>query len=777
MGVKVYFNQQTTQDYAQQKLRYEKYKAEQVALLEKQRLAPEAFNMIACYDKKEEKTPLFQAYQDQEFLFTIKTSKDSYPKHIITQNDIQWTRLFEQNAADSLVLYGKSEQKTLTPIANELIEDAQIFTLSLGKDSDSSQSHTAKLKNLRLQFSDSPITENALAFIQYEGKLKPVGLYLAFEKFMLPLEKIPNFSQWISQANLGKATPQNISEELYVLETPYQQLVFSNIGAALVELNLSIESPQFPKSFVKKIEVDRELEKYHPELLNFPLKPYHIPSSSPKGPFQKVQQLHQGATYYPLLRRQLPGHKAIDPENYSLNILSKYPEVASTPYQVTYFDNKKIVFESTQAHRKITKTFSVSEKDAPYCFELEIKLEGETRGLWLSSGVPEAEIISGAPQPAMKYKTFSSREKQVQNLNLPSQGEIFSQDNLGLDWVLTSNGFFGILVDPISKDYHKLQAQALSGDSLPSRLTKYQSRFDKYKADQFPAYKIMLPLAENGKAQKFVIYSGPFVEKALSQAEKAYSDSQGHSPDYLASQSFHGWFQVISEPIVKLFIFFMRLFYQLTHSWVAAILLLTLVLRAILYPLNSWTMKSMRRMSLIAPKVSEIQKKHKKNPQKAQMEIMQLYKKHKVNPFSGCLPFLFQMPFLIGMFDLLKTSFELRGASFIPGWIDNLAGPDVLFSWNFSLPIFGSELHLLPILSGLILYVQQKISQAKMSSNAPESEQQQQQKLMMNFMTIFMIVMFYNMPSGLSLYFLFSTLLGIAQQRLINQQLPENKLV
>lgn len=183
-------------------------------------------------------------------------------------------------------------------------------------------------------------------------------------------------------------------------------------------------------------------------------------------------------------------------------------------------------------------------------------------------------------------------------------------------------------------------------------------------------------------------------------------------------------------------------------------------------------MKSMRRMQLVAPEIQEIQKKYKKNPQKMQMEIMQLYKKHKVNPFSGCFPILIQMPFLIGMFDLLKTSFDLRGAAFIPGWIDNLTAPDVLFTWGFSLPIFGSELHLLPILSGLTMFIQQKISQAKMASAGQESEQQKQQKFMMNFMSIFMVIMFYNLPSGLNLYFLFSTLLGIAQQQLINKQYP-----
>ena len=78
---------------------------------------------------------------------------------------------------------------------------------------------------------------------------------------------------------------------------------------------------------------------------------------------------------------------------------------------------------------------------------------------------------------------------------------------------------------------------------------------------------------------------------------------------------------------------------------------------------------------------------------KAQLEVMNLYRERGVNPVSGCFPLLIQMPFLIGMFDLLKSTFELRGASFIPGWIDNLTSPDVVFSWGYSIPLIGNQFH------------------------------------------------------------------------------------
>jgi YidC/Oxa1 family membrane protein insertase len=172
----------------------------------------------------------------------------------------------------------------------------------------------------------------------------------------------------------------------------------------------------------------------------------------------------------------------------------------------------------------------------------------------------------------------------------------------------------------------------------------------------------------------------------------------------------------------------------------------------------------MKGMQEIAPLVKAIQEKYKKDPKKAQMEIMVLYRERKVNPFSGCLPLLIQMPFLIGMFDLLKTSFELRGASFIPGWITDLSALDVAYDWKYNLFLIGHQLHILPIILGGTMWLQQY-----MSSNLPKdpkewNEQQRQQRMMGTVMTVVMTVMFYQFPSGLNIYWISSMLLGILQQ-------------
>ena len=221
------------------------------------------------------------------------------------------------------------------------------------------------------------------------------------------------------------------------------------------------------------------------------------------------------------------------------------------------------------------------------------------------------------------------------------------------------------------------------------------------------------------------------------------------------------WFSFLSEPFANFLYVIMTMFHWMTSSWGFSIILLTVVLRIILYPLNNASIKSTIRMQAIAPELALIQKKYKNEPQKQQQEILKLYQKYGFNPFGGCLPVLIQLPFLIGMYDLLNSSFELRGVPFIPHWIDNLTSPDVLFSWNYSLPFIGSDFHLLPILLAVVMYVQQNYFGA---TTPLEDTQKTQQKTIGNLMVFLFALLFYHFPSGLNIYWLSSMLLGILQQ-------------
>ena len=551
-----------------------------------------------------------------------------------------------------------------------------------------------------------------------------------------------------------KTAPQ----EFYVLENDYLQLVFSNIGGSLVEVNLPFKSTKNPLSAVLPIEIDREMLEKSPHNAMFPLR-------DAKGADGNIQKPTLGG-YYPLIRRDIVGQDSIPsflvpPKLHSLNIVSEYPEVAELPYIVKSFTKQELVLEASQPHRRITKRFAFPTENVPYTFSLDVKIEGDLRGLWLTSGVPEIEWQSGASGSVIKYRITKGKGHEVLKVDLPSP--TYNNTSTTPDWVSNSNGFFGIILDPEKGRETGFKVDKISGKEDPSRIELIDPEYARFAQDEMPGYNILMPLKAPSGVTELRVYAGPFGESVL-MAVDAYNSKTTEPTDFLACQTYFGWFSFISEPFAKFLFFLMKFCHGITGSWALSIVFVTVVLRLILYPLNTWSIKSMKGMQQVGPQIKVIQEKYKKDPQRAQAEILALYRSKGVNPISGCLPMILQLPFLIGMFDLLKTTFELRGVVFIPGWIDNLTSPDVLFTWNYHLPIFGNEFHLLPVLLGGIMYVQQNVMSTLPKDPNTWTDQQRQQRMMGNIMTVVMTVMFYNFPSGLNIYWISSMLLGMVQQ-------------
>lgn len=610
---------------------------------------------------------------------------------------------------------------------------------------------------------------SGIVAMKIDEKWLPIGIYDGQKGELFRLEDWEGLeSQMISpKGQILKTTSGKTEEQFFVLENNYMQLVFSNYGGALAEINLPFENEKRPGSVVKEVEVDRDILKNHPENAFFPAHSYFIPGEKQEGPFEKKPEGRLGG-YYPLIRRDLIKEKGFDttrisPRFYALNIVSEYPEVAELVYEVKSFTKNEIVFEAKQSHRKITKTFTLADEGlaGPYCLDLNLKIEGDSRGLYLTSGIPEVEWISGGPAPSLKYRITRNQKANVEVIDLPK--ETLTMTAINPDWLSNSNGFFGTILDPVKETSQGLRATYVSGTQVPSRLTLIDREYDLYPASTMPGYQLQMPLKTTPATTHYRIFAGPFATDILKQVDAIYSNKEtGYNPDYIASQTFHGWFSFISEPFAKFLFFLMNWFYYLTSSWAFSIILLTIALRLMLYPLNTWSLKSTLQMQAIAPEVKAIQEKYKKEPQKGQIEIVNLYRERGVNPLSGCLPLLIQMPFLIGMFDLLKSTFELRGASFIPGWIDDLSAPDVLFSWHYPLFFIGNEFHLLPFILGGVMFLQQRMMAP--SDVNEMTEQQRQQRSMGTIMTVVFTLMFYHFPSGLNIYWLSSMLLGMGQQ-------------
>lgn len=805
-GVNYYFQQQTIEERKEWQAKQESLKAKKEADLRQdiqRRTAPQNSLPIANFYGDAGKSDFLGAgVIIGKNLLTLSWNKD-LPSHVYAasvdgqEETMAFELAYHTDELGSPALYMQEKQNPLliSSLPDFGIFDLQIITINfhdikhpygitLGQYADghfslpqSALAPTPENESLWDQIiGDNLHKYTGITLIKTTDGYLPVGFYDPARKALVEIDEIPALVL-LSKKPEEKAlltTKQKPQEKFYVLENKYQQLVFSNYGGSLVEINLPFESKEDKSSVVREIGFDRQMIEHHPYNARFPAHPYYTPG-------QKMEEHSQGVLggYYPLIRRDLiqsANRKTvrIPPQFYAFNIVSEYPEMAELVYEVKEFNEHSIVFEAVQNLRRITKTFSfdIDNPDAPYTFKLSVKIDGDSRGLWLTSGVPEVEWISGAPAPSLKYRITRNNKPDVENIELPS--DAMTVTSIYPDWVCNSNGFLGLIVDPLTEIDPGYRAQYVSGVTVPSRLVEIDQEYDRYKAQNMPGYMTLLPLSAKGGTMQFRIFAGPFADTILKTIDQTYSNPDiGYNPDYIACQTFHGWFSFISEPFAKFLLILMNFFHFMTGSWALSIVLLTVSLRIMLYPLNAWSTKSMVKMQQIAPEVTAIQEKYKKDPKKAQLEIMNLYRERGVNPASGCLPLLIQMPFLIGMFDLLKSSFALRGASFIPGWIDDLTAPDVLFHWNYPIFFIGTEFHLLPILLGIVMFAQQRFFSTGPKDPSQMTDQQRQQKAMGNIMAVVFTIMFYNFPSGLNIYWLSSMLLGMLQQWTTTKQLQK----
>ena len=256
--------------------------------------------------------------------------------------------------------------------------------------------------------------------------------------------------------------------------------------------------------------------------------------------------------------------------------------------------------------------------------------------------------------------------------------------------------------------------------------------------------------AKAGPSVKTVFFVGPKKQSllwGLGSREQSFlaGDSMKHVMEF-------GMWSWLCYPLVWV----LNFFNDLIPNFGVAIILLTILVRILFWPLTHKSTVGMRRMSELQPKMKALQAKFKDNPQRLQQETWALYKAEKVNPMSSCLPMLVQIPVFIALFNVLRSAVELRYAPFL--WIGDLSEPEGLFAAY--LPFGG--LNVLPILMA--------VSTALQSAFTPSTGDKSQQKMMMVFMPIMMLVMFYSFPSALSLYWFLSNIFSIVQMWLIRRE-------
>lgn len=214
-----------------------------------------------------------------------------------------------------------------------------------------------------------------------------------------------------------------------------------------------------------------------------------------------------------------------------------------------------------------------------------------------------------------------------------------------------------------------------------------------------------------------------------------------------------GFFGIIAKPLMV----GLKFFYGFLGNFGFAIILLTVCIKALFWPLTQKSYSSMKDMQKLQPQMQKLRTKHGKDKQKLNQEMMALYKENRVNPFGGCLPMLIQIPVFFALYQVLLGAIELRHAPFML-WITDLSAADTLISDALGL---GFALGPLPIIMGFTMFLQQKMS--------PTNMDPMQAKIMM-YMPVFFTFIFLSFPSGLVIYWLVNNILTIAQQYLINRK-------
>ena len=273
--------------------------------------------------------------------------------------------------------------------------------------------------------------------------------------------------------------------------------------------------------------------------------------------------------------------------------------------------------------------------------------------------------------------------------------------------------------------------------------TGYIQRYDTYTEVGLDLGALNVP-ANSQLTLEYTVYCGPQDINFLNQGQSGFED-----------MVYYGRFDFISTSLLSVMNFFHKIF----HSRGVALILLSIFTFLMLYPLTLKQMRSMKDMQAIQPQVKALQNTYKDNPQKLNREIMELYRHHKVNPLGGCLPMILQIPIFFGLYQALSRSIVLKGSQFL--WMKDLAEPDRLFMLPYALPVIGKEINLLPILMGIGMFFQQKLT-SKTSSVTPEM--QQQQKMMVVIFPFMFMFIFYHFPSGLALYWFTNTLLNTLSQ-------------
>ena len=388
--------------------------------------------------------------------------------------------------------------------------------------------------------------------------------------------------------------------------------------------------------------------------------------------------------------------------------------------------SKTLTFTTNVFGKTISKTltFNPGSYKIDVSFDLSEIKDQISQGLYSLSwngGLPATE--KNLKDELFYYKAYVYQGDELSSEKLRKNKTLNEKYRGQTNWVGTRNKYFLAAIIPLDN-----AVGAHLGGSYES---------------ETPQFNVSINQQVNS-SNSFTLYLGPLEYKSVS--------SLGVNLEQSMSMGFS-----LIRPISRGVLAALVAMHKFIPNYGVVLIIFSILIKIIVYPLTKKSYQSMKAMSTLQPKLKALKEKHAKDPQKLNKATMALYKEEGVNPMGGCLPMLIQMPLLFALFQVFRSTIELRGEPFML-WITDLSAPDTL------LEIGGFPINILPLLMAVSMFIQQKMNPTAGGAGAG------QQKSMMYFMNIFFIFIFYRLPSGLNLYYTLFNVLTILQQKYLTPQ-------
>ena len=453
----------------------------------------------------------------------------------------------------------------------------------------------------------------------------------------------------------------------------------------------------------------------------------------------------------------------------SFNISFGGPE---NPYIQETFEHKRIIGGKRIIHQfsrdfvrdnqvfRLTKSYTVIPGE--YIIELVVSLKTfNGQAVPLLNPDEAAYTLTYGPQIGPVFEKIDGRYEVRENVSWGPNAKngkfrrVVHKDKSGINqstqtlkWAAVIGKYFGVVMYPGSGN------STITWDSNPADGQEQASRLQVSR----PARR--LSIIED----TFQYYIGPLDRRILSRYDAAKDNAFSLGNMDLTQVPKTGYFLRWLQTILR---FCLEQFYKFIPNYGIAIILLTVLIKVILYPVTRKTFHSTTQMQTLQPRIKELQERHKGDPKTLNAKIAELYKSEKINPLGGCLPLLLQLPVFIALFQVLNQHFPLRGAVFIQGWVEDLSAPEAIIQFDRGISVFGASfdsIRLLPFLNFLGQVLSSHVTQKATNVQSVGS----QQKFLMYGMPVFLFFLLYNVPSGLLVYWTCMNIITTGQQLFTN---------